>query len=99
MVIALFWGDKMMRLADSSFHSPDPSTEFLTAQDYEIVHDTLQQIDLVNRLITSFPQQLLHAYSAADIMANFKADRRKISSLMGAEGLHQIGGSASILRL
>lgn len=65
----------------------------------ETVHDTLQQIDVVNRLISAFPRQLQHAYSTEDIWSNFKTSPGRISSLMGAEGLHQIGNSASILRL
>ncbi|KAF1950200.1 membrane dipeptidase GliJ [Byssothecium circinans] len=64
----------------------------------EIVHDTLQQIDLVQRLVKAYPEYLRHAYSAADIWKNFRGGPR-ISSLMGIEGLHQIGNSASILRM
>jgi membrane dipeptidase len=64
----------------------------------EIVHDTLQQIDLVERLIKEYPKYLQQAYSAADITGTFASSSR-IASLMGIEGLHQIGNSASILRL
>jgi membrane dipeptidase len=64
----------------------------------EIVHDTLQQIDLVYRLIKEYPAYLQHAFTAADIRRTFKSGQ-KITSLLGIEGLHQIGGSASILRM
>ena len=53
----------------------------------------------MNRLIAAFPTQLQHAYSAADMVSNFETAPRSISSLMGAEGLHQIGNSASVMRL
>ncbi|TVY27401.1 Dipeptidase [Lachnellula hyalina] len=64
----------------------------------EIVHDTLQQIDLVHRLIREYPAYLQGAYTASDIRGTFKSGKR-IASLLGIEGLHQIGGSASILRM
>ncbi|KAI1176313.1 membrane dipeptidase-domain-containing protein [Nemania sp. FL0916] len=71
---------------------------------YENIHDTLQQIDLVHRLVQRFPDELVLASTAADIWANFKSRRNKnkappISSILGIEGLHQIGNSASILRM
>ncbi|KAK8119942.1 uncharacterized protein PG998_004568 [Apiospora kogelbergensis] len=67
----------------------------------EIVHDTLQQIDLIHRLVRAYPSYLTHAYSAADVRREFlqSGPRRRISSLLGIEGLHQIGNSASILRM
>ncbi|KAH8723048.1 membrane dipeptidase-domain-containing protein [Phaeosphaeriaceae sp. PMI808] len=64
----------------------------------EIVHDTLQQIDLIHRLMKEFPNHLTPAYSSHDVWANFRQSNT-ISSLIGIEGLHQIGNSASILRL
>ncbi|KAF2789625.1 hypothetical protein K505DRAFT_410226 [Melanomma pulvis-pyrius CBS 109.77] len=64
----------------------------------EIVHDTLQQIDLVYRLIKAYSTYLQHAYTAADVERNFKAGSQ-LASLMGIEGLHQIGNSVSILRM
>ncbi|KAI0516997.1 renal dipeptidase [Xylaria bambusicola] len=67
---------------------------------YETIHDTMQQIDLVYRLIKEYPDYLEHAYSAADVEKIFRAHKTsRISSLMGVEGLHQIGNSASILRI
>jgi len=78
---------------------PNYQDSFSSPAYFESVHDTLQQIDLISRLITAFPEQLQYAYSAADVWSNFKRNPRAISSLMGAEGLHQIGNSASVLRL
>ncbi|EEQ29186.1 putative membrane dipeptidase [Microsporum canis] len=62
------------------------------------VHDTFQQIDLVQRLIQEYPDTLIGALTAEDVRRNFVQSPGKISSLMGIEGLHQIGNSASILR-
>lgn len=64
----------------------------------EIIHDTLQQIDLVHRLIKAYPSYLEHASSAADVFQTFRSSRR-IASFLGVEGLHQIGNSASVLRM
>lgn len=67
----------------------------------EIIRDTLQQIDLVQRLTIAYPSVLAPAHSAADVWAHFhKPDpvQPRISSLLGIEGLHQIGNSASVLR-
>ncbi|PGH27142.1 hypothetical protein AJ80_01098 [Polytolypa hystricis UAMH7299] len=77
---------------------PEDSGNFSDEVYQEAVHDTFQQIDLVHRLIKQFPQHLKLASSADDVWENFaKSDR--ISSMMGVEGLHQIGNSASILRM
>ncbi|KAH6657433.1 membrane dipeptidase-domain-containing protein [Truncatella angustata] len=64
----------------------------------EIVHDTLQQIDLVHRLIREYPIYMEHAWSATDI-SRISSSIPTIASLMGIEGLHQISNSASILRM
>ncbi|PIG84662.1 membrane dipeptidase GliJ-like protein [Aspergillus arachidicola] len=71
----------------------EPGTE------YEIVRDTFQQIDLVHRMINHFPDFLVPASSVADVHHNFYHSPGRISSLLGIEGLHQIGGSASVLRM
>lgn len=62
------------------------------------MHDTLQQIDLVHAFIAAFPGFLQQASKADDVWSNF-ARSAVISSFLGAEGLHQIGNSASILRM
>ncbi|KAF4211442.1 hypothetical protein CNMCM8980_008020 [Aspergillus fumigatiaffinis] len=66
---------------------------------HEIVRDTFQQIDLVRRLTEHFPASLVPASSVAEIRDNFNHHPGRISSLLGIEGLHQIGTSPSILRV
>lgn len=67
---------------------------------YEAMHQTLQQIDLINRLIDAYPERLQRATSASEVWAQFANSRKSgISSLMGVEGLHQVANSASFLRL
>ena len=63
-----------------------------------LVRDTLQQIDTIHSLILAFPKFLRHTANADDVWNNF-ASTTTISSLTGAEGLHQIGNSASVLRM
>ncbi|OQE22014.1 hypothetical protein PENFLA_c013G03435 [Penicillium flavigenum] len=61
------------------------------------LHKTLQQIDLIHRLIEMYPDSLVLADSAASILDGFRSGR--IASLIGVEGLHQIGNSMSALRM
>ncbi|PGH32360.1 membrane dipeptidase [[Emmonsia] crescens] len=77
---------------------PKDSNNFSDETYQEIVHDTFQQIDLVHRLAKQFPQHLSLVSSADKVWTNF-AHSDTISSLIGVEGLHQIGNSASILRM
>ncbi|QYS97968.1 Dipeptidase [Trichoderma simmonsii] len=65
---------------------------------FEIVRDTLQQIDLVQRLVNAYADRLVLADSSADFWREFSQSSR-ISSFLGVEGLHQIANSASVLRL
>lgn len=62
-----------------------------------VIRATLQQIDLVHTLVDLFPTVFALALWAADIMPIFRSGR--IASLIGIEGLHQIGNSASVLRM
>ena len=62
----------------------------------QAVQATLEQIDVIKRLIARYPQDLQLATSAADVEAAWKAGR--IASLLGAEGGHSIGGSLGVLR-
>lgn len=62
----------------------------------EQVRRTLEQIDLVKRIVARYPAVFQLARTAADIRAAHKAGR--IASLMGAEGGGQIGGDLSVLR-
>nr|ABV48726.1 dipeptidase [Penicillium lilacinoechinulatum] len=61
------------------------------------LHKTIQQIDIIHRLIDAFPETLVFADSAASIIEGFRSGR--IASLIGVEGLHQIGNSFSALRM
>jgi membrane dipeptidase len=56
----------------------------------------LEQIDIARRMIAMYPEKLAPAYSADDIMRDFKAG--KVASLMGMEGGHAIENSLGALR-
>jgi membrane dipeptidase len=62
----------------------------------EAVQTTLEQIDLVKRLVARYPADLELAYTAADIRRIHKAHR--VASLIGIEGGHQINESLATLR-
>ncbi len=62
----------------------------------EAIRQTIEQIDLVSRLIRAYPQTLEQAFSADDVVRIHKAGR--IASLIGIEGGRQIGGSLAALR-
>jgi membrane dipeptidase len=57
---------------------------------------TLEQIDLVRRLVASHPGDLELARTASDVRRIMAAG--KIASLIGAEGGHSIAGSLGVLR-
>ena len=61
------------------------------------VATTLEQIDLVRRMIARYPDHLELARSAADVERIFAAG--KVASLMGAEGGHSIACSLGALRM
>jgi membrane dipeptidase len=58
---------------------------------------TLEQIDLVHRMIARYPDVFEQARTAADVERIFKAGR--IASMMGAEGGHSIDSSMGTLRM
>jgi membrane dipeptidase len=60
------------------------------------VATTLEQIDLVHRLIRRYPDALELALTAADAERIMAAG--KVASLLGAEGGHSIAGSLGVLR-
>ena len=60
------------------------------------IRETLEQIDLVKRLVTAYPRDLALAGSADEIVRIHKAG--KVASLIGIEGGHQIGGNLAALR-
>ena len=62
----------------------------------EAIRQTIEQIDIVDRLVAAYPNDLAFARTADDIVRIHKA--RKIASLIGIEGGRQIGGSLPALR-
>ncbi|MEO6114190.1 MAG: dipeptidase [Sphingomicrobium sp.] len=62
----------------------------------EAIRQTIEQIDIVDRLIAAYPQDLESARTADDIVRIHKSGR--IASLIGIEGGRQIGGSLAALR-
>ena len=61
------------------------------------IRQTIEQIDIVHRLVAAYPNDLAFARTADDIVRIHKAGR--IASLIGIEGGRQIGGSLAALRL
>ena len=62
----------------------------------EAIRRTLEEIDIVDRMIAAYPNDLERAGTADDILRIHKAG--KVASLMGIEGGDQIGGSLAALR-
>jgi membrane dipeptidase len=62
----------------------------------EWVPATLEQIDVVHRMVARYPRDLEMAYTAADIERIHAAGR--VASLIGVEGGHSIQGSLGVLR-
>ena len=63
---------------------------------FQAVQMTLEEMDIVKRLVARYPADLEMAYTAADIRRIHKDHR--IASLIGVEGGHQINGSLAVLR-
>ncbi len=62
----------------------------------EAVQATLEQIDVMDRLIARYPDDLMLARSSAQVEAAMAKGR--IASLLGMEGGHSIGSSLAVLR-
>lgn len=62
----------------------------------EAVVATMEQIDVMKRLIARYPDRLQLALTSADVEWAMKAG--KIASLLGMEGGHSIDGSLGVLR-
>jgi membrane dipeptidase len=62
----------------------------------EAIRETIEQIDIVTRLVAAYPRDLELAGTADDVVRIHKAGR--VASLIGIEGGHQIGGSLAALR-
>jgi membrane dipeptidase len=67
-----------------------------TLQGEAAVATTLEQIDLVTRLVGRYPDDLEPALTADDVENAFS--RGRIASLLGAEGGHSIASSLGVLR-
>jgi len=63
---------------------------------FEAVQTTLEQMDLVKRMAARYPAALEMAYTAADVRRIHQS--RKIASMIGIEGGHQINNSLAVLR-
>jgi membrane dipeptidase len=68
-----------------------------TLKGSDAVLTTLEEIDIVRRMVALYPGGLEMASTAADIRRIEKAG--KIASLIGVEGGHQIGNSPAALRM
>ncbi|KAF3934086.1 hypothetical protein ABW19_dt0207117 [Dactylella cylindrospora] len=80
--------------------SLDPDEEFRDEVYYESIHDTIQQIDLMKRIIRAYPQSFQFATSPKEFEDIFKkSGGKKVASVLGIEGLHQIGNSPAAIRL
>jgi len=60
------------------------------------IRETIEQIDVVRRMIEAYPNDLELAATADDVVRIHKAGR--IASMIGVEGGRQIGGSLAALR-
>ena len=68
-----------------------------TLQGADAVRATLEQIDVVHRMMRKYPDTFELATTAADVERIFKAGR--IASLIGMEGGHSIDNSLATLRM
>jgi membrane dipeptidase len=60
------------------------------------IRQTIEQIDLVKRMVKAYPNDLELAGTADDVVRIHR--KGKVASLIGVEGGHQIGGNIAALR-
>jgi membrane dipeptidase len=60
------------------------------------IRETIEQIDIVKRMVKAYPNDLALAGTADDVVRIHKTGR--VASLIGIEGGHQIGGNLAALR-
>lgn len=64
-----------------------------------IVRDTLEQIDIVRRLVDEYPHKLKFVRTADEALANYlDSKNNSISITLGIEGLHQADLSLAVVR-
>ena len=68
-----------------------------TMQGKEAVRATLEQIDIVHRMVAKYPDTFVLARTADDVERAFKAG--KVGSMIGMEGGHSIDSSLATLRM
>jgi membrane dipeptidase len=68
-----------------------------SSQHLDAVQLTLEQIDLIRRLVLLYPQHMALVTTADGIEESHK--KAKLASLIGIEGGHSIGTSLAVLRM
>ena len=67
-----------------------------TTNEAKAVQQTIEQIDVMRRLIARYPAQLMLAGNSAELEQAMKAG--KVAGMLGIEGGHSIGSSLAVLR-